>query len=120
MSFEAAIGERLRGLCAGRVWPDFRPPGVSQTLPFVTWQQVGGQVVSFLEGGHPGMRNARIQVNTWDASRLGANSLMRAIEVEILGTGALQATAIGALTAIYDPAVKLYGARQDFSVWLAD
>lgn len=120
MSFEAVIGERLRGLCAGRVWPDFRPPGVSQTLPFVTWQQVGGQVISFLEGGHPGMRNARIQVNTWDGTRLGANNLMRAIEVEILGTPALQATAIGALTATYDPAVKLYGARQDFSVWLAD
>lgn len=120
MSFEAVIGERLRALCAGRAWPDFRPHGVSVALPFCTWQQVGGQVVSFLEGGHPGMRNARIQVNTWDSTRLGANNLMRAIEVEILGTRTLQATAIGALTATYDQAVKLYGARQDFSVWLAD
>lgn len=120
MSFEAAIGERLRGLCGGRCWPDFRPVGVSQALPFVTWQQIGGQVVSFLEGGHPGLRNARIQINTWDSTRLGANQLMRAIEVEILGTPSLQATAIGALTAIYDQSVKLCGARQDFSVWLAD
>lgn len=120
MSFEAAIGERLRGLCGGRVWTDFRPVGANKTLPFVTWQQVGGQVISFLEGGHPGMRNARMQINTWAATRFDANNLMRAIEVEILGTPALQATAIGALTAIYDQSVQLFGARQDFSVWLAD
>lgn len=66
------------------------------------------------------MRNARMQINTWAGTRLEANNLMRAVEVEILGTRALQATAIGALVATYDPSVSLYGARQDFSVWLAD
>ena len=119
MSFETVINARLRALCDDRAWPDFRPPDVPKVYPFCTYQQIGGQVFEFLENSHPGTRNARMQVNVWGTDRLTVNALMREIEEDFLGTE-LRASAIGALTSLYDPAVKLYGARQDFSVTLDD
>lgn len=119
MSFEATITARLRALCGGRAWPDLRLPTVDQALPFVTWQQVGGDALWFLEGGHPGARVPRIMVHVWGSSRLTVNELMRAIEVDLLGPP-LRANAIGALTALYEPVQKLFGARQDFSVFYRD
>lgn len=119
MSIESTLKTRLRALCSDRAWPDFRPPGVSQARPFITWQQIGGRTISFLEGGHPGKRNARVQINVWADDRETANTLMRAVEVDLL-TANRTTEAIGALTALYEPEMKLYGARQDFSIWFAD
>lgn len=119
MSIESTLKTRLRALCGNRAWPDFRPPNAPLTRPFITWQQVGGRTVSFLEGGHPGLRNARVQINVWADDRETANTLMRAVEVDLL-TADRKTSAIGALTALYEEQMKLYGARQDFDFWFAD
>lgn len=119
MSLESMLKTRLRPLVGNRAWPDFRPLEASKELPFITWQQISGEVHEFLEGGAPALRNARVQVNVWAGDRETANTLMRAVENDLL-TIDKRTSALGALTATYDTTVKLYGARQDFSVTHVD
>lgn len=119
MSLETRLKTLLRPLVTNRAWPDFRPSASVKTTPFITWQQIGGETISFLEGGHPGKRNARVQINVWASDRETANTLMRTVEVALLNE-ARSTSALGALTALYEQDMALYGARQDYSLWQAD
>lgn len=113
MSIEAAVFNALKGLVANRVYPDFAPDGA--TLPFITYQQVGGQAISFMDQANPDKRNARVQVNVWAASRSAASALSKQVEDALRFLPA--STVTGAAVSEYESALKLYGTRQDFSFW---
>ena len=113
MSLETSIFGALSALVGGRVYPDVAPDDTP--TPYITYQQVGGRSVSFVDSTAPNKKNARVQINVWAATRTAASDLGRTVE-DTLRT-ALRATALGALVATYDPETRLRGTRQDFSIW---
>ena len=117
MSLEAGIFDALKGLVSNRVYPDVARADTPR--PYITWQQVGGAAVNFLECVPPGRRNARVQVNCWDSTRIAAAALARAVEDALVSAPALRAYVVGAMAASHEPDLTppLYGTMQDFSIW---
>lgn len=118
MTIESDLFAGLSGLAAGtRVYPDVAPN--NPTAPYIVWQVVGGQVVTFLEAAMPGLRNARVQVAAWATTRQAASNLSRAAEQALVTSATLLAQPIGAMVNDFDEDTSLYGSRQDFSLWYA-
>jgi hypothetical protein len=115
MSMATILQAALAQFAGGRVFPDIAPEDTER--PYITWQQVGGVPVNFVDAGVPGKKNARVQVNVWAATRLDANDLSASIEDALRGVAALQTTVLGAAIAVYEPDTKLKGCMQDFSFW---
>ncbi|USX25783.1 DUF3168 domain-containing protein [Oxalobacteraceae bacterium OTU3CINTB1] len=115
MSLDAQLFAALSPLVNGEVYPDVAPDGVAR--PYITYQQVGGDVVNYTEGSIPDRRNARVQINVWAETRLGASSLSELVEDTLRPITELQTSVIGARASVYEPETKLRGARQDFSIW---
>ena len=113
MSVEAAICTALSALVP--TYPDVAPFDTS--LPYATYQQVGGQVITLLESAVAGKRNGRFQISIWSATRIEAADLMRQMEAALITDPALRALPLGAMVATYDAETKTYGARQFFSIW---
>lgn len=117
MSVEQSIYDALRVMVANRVYPDVAPDGVAR--PYITYQQVGGQSVNFLEPGTPSMKNGRFRVTVWAATRTEAAALMRQIEDALRVVPALHTTVLTGAAAMTDPETPLKGAQQDFSFWFS-
>jgi hypothetical protein len=66
-----------------------------------------------VEGGLPGKRFARIQINVWAKTRQEANTTMQLIE-DALRPAPLRATVLGALIARVNEFNGNRGAQQDF------
>lgn len=119
MTVEADIFLALKDLVPtnvdGRrgVWRDIAPTGVMR--PYITFQQVGGVAVNLLESAVADKKNGRFQINAWADGRDEVASLSRQIEDTLVAS--LRATVIGAPVAVYEEETKLYGTRQDFSIW---
>ncbi|WP_416046679.1 DUF3168 domain-containing protein [Cupriavidus basilensis] len=114
MAIEADLFQALQGLVGGRVYPDLAPADVG--LPFVTFQQVGGQPINFLAGA-PDKENGRFQLNVWSDDREQATALLRQIRRTLVEDPRLLATVMTGVVWPYEPLTKLYGATQDFSIW---
>lgn len=114
MSLETDLHTLLTGVTAN-VNPDFVKFGTA--APYVTWQQAGGQTVSYMENTLPTLRNARIQISAWATTRISANALAKSIEDALIQATAFQARPVGALVSASDPDTGLRGAIQDFSIW---
>lgn len=116
MSARSIIYGALRGLVADRVFPNIAPEGTPR--PYLTYQQVGGAAVNFMGNDLPSKRNARFQLNVWADTRLAAANLAHQVEDALRLAPGLQTTVIGAPTDDYEEDTKLFGTRQDFSVWV--
>lgn len=106
----------LKTLAGGRVYPDVAPH--NPQLPYITFQQVGGEALNFLDRTLPSKLNARMQVNVWAATRLEACTLAQQVEELFQLSLTLQAETLGAAVADFEEVGQLYGFRQDFSVWV--
>ena len=115
MTIEASIFTAIKSLCSNRVFPDVAPFGT--TLPYITYTQIGGEPVSYLENAVPSIQNGRFQFNVWGTSRAACSALMAQIETALVASTTFQARPIGSPTSIYDSDMALYGAMQDFSIW---
>lgn len=115
MTIEASIFTAIKSLCSNRVFPDAAPYGT--TLPYITYTQVGGEPVSYLERTVPSIQNGRFQFNVWGTSRSACSDLMAQIETALVTATAFQATPLGAPTSIYDSDMALYGSMCDYSIW---
>lgn len=114
MSVEKAIREALLPVCP-RVFYDFAP--VETQRPYVTFQQIGGRVLSFMDPTVPSKKHGEFQVNVWADKRTDASALARQIEAALIAAAAFQASPIGAPASDFDPDIPVYGAQQSFSVW---
>lgn len=115
MTVESNLFDCLKGLVSNRVYPDVAPFGVEK--PYITYQQVGGDVVTFIDSTMPSKRNGRFQLNVWATTRLAAAALARQVESALVTSSALRATPMGAAVSSYEPDTLLYGSRQFFSIW---
>jgi hypothetical protein len=114
MSLEADLHTVLSGVCP-RVYPDVAPN--KTTKPYITWSQVGGNVLKPLANELASKRNARIQVNVWSKTRAEAVTLMLACEQALIESTLFVATQNGAAVASYSEDDDTRGMFQLFSVW---
>lgn len=114
MTVEASIFTAIKGLCGNRVFPDLAP--LNTTKPYVTYTQIGGEAVSYVENVVPDIQNGRFQFNVWGTTRAACSSLMAQIETAMVTATAFQARPVSAPTSIYDSDMALYGAMCDYSV----
>ena len=115
MSAESLIFDALQGLVDTRVYPDFAPENTDR--PYITYQQVGGDSINFLQQVVPSKANARFQVNVWADTRQAASDMALQAETALRMAADLQTIVLGAPVALYEPELNFYGTRQDFSVW---
>lgn len=115
MTIEAQVFQALRQLVGGRVYPDLAPAGVAR--PYIVYQQVGGDVVNFLDRTIPSKRNSRMQVCAWADARIEASTLIEHAELALRAAIGLKAVTLGGPVWTYDEETTLRGARQDFSLW---
>lgn len=103
----------LKGMVGNRMFPDVAP---ELTLrPYITYQQVGGVAVNFVDPTVPGKKRSRFQINIWGDTRGAVAVLAAQVEDALRVVTALQTTVEGAPVATYEPDTKLYGSMQDFS-----
>lgn len=114
MSLESQITAALEPLAPGRVFPDVAPDAA---LPYITYHQVGGEVINYTDGAIPDRSNARVQINVWAATRAAASQLGAQVEAAIRAVRELQPTVLSARVAMYDDESRAKGTRQDFSLW---
>lgn len=115
MSIEASIKTAIGSLVSSRVYPDVTPD--NPVFPLIVYQQVGGQAVESMEGTIADKDNARMQVVVWSKTRLEATTIARSARSALVST--LNAITYAAPVSLYDEALKLYGARTDYSLWYA-
>lgn len=116
MSLESDLNTLLKTKCQ-RVYPDVAPAGTA--LPYVTWQGIGGESISYLDNTAGDKRNVLVQINGWSSNRLEALQLIRAIEDVMRASSAFVASPMGEPLSTYEADVPVYGTLQRFSIWAA-
>lgn len=114
MSLETDVYAVLQTVCP-RVFPDVAP--FNTQMPYITWQQIGGDVITPLSNELPDKRNALIQVNCWTESRLSSNQLALQVEAAMVAASQFVAVPRGAFTSSFEDDVDGRGTMQDFSIW---
>ena len=115
MTVESDLFNAVKTLVSNRVFPDIAPHGT--TMPYITYQQVGGDTVAFLERAMPSKKNGYFQVNVWCTTRAAAAALILQIEEAIVTSTAFQAEAKSGPVAGYTDELNTYGFFQHFSIW---
>ena len=115
MTVEENIVALLGPLVSNRVYPDTAPAG--EPRPHITFQQVGGESIHFMERAVPSKKNGRFQVNVWSDTRLEAADLALQVENAFLTATTMQATPLGSPIALHEDDLNFYGTQQDFSIW---
>ncbi|MBV2180776.1 MAG: DUF3168 domain-containing protein [Castellaniella sp.] len=118
MSVETELFSLLKTLVDGRCYPDATPD--APVFPLIVYQGAGGRAHDYLERKLPDCEHYRIQINCWTKSRTTANALALQVRQRIIEQGAAfeSAETMGQAVGLYEEALKLYGARQDFGVWI--
>lgn len=115
MTIESDIYDTLKGLVGNRVFPDVAP--FSTTRPYITYQQVGGTPIHYIDPTLADKKHGLFQINVWAETRSQAASLALQVEAAFIAATAYQARPAGGLVAQHEPDLNLYGTMQDFDVW---
>jgi len=114
MSLEADLKALLGPLVGNRVYPDVTPE--DPKYPLIVYQQVGGDVVEFVEGKVADKDHARMRVHVWAKTRLQATQIARQVRVAIV-EGVLKGSTYGAPVSLHEDMLKIYGNRTDYGIW---
>jgi hypothetical protein len=114
MTLEEKLYVELTAVCP-RVFTDFAP--TDTVRPYVTYQQVGGETLQFMDRTVPSKENADIQVSVWADTRKEAKAMILAIEAQLINATSVQAGPIAASISDFDADMERYCSRQDFNVW---
>jgi hypothetical protein len=115
MTIEAKIYSALSPLVGGRVFPDVAP--LTTVRPYIVYNQVGGEVLSYLENTVPTKQNGRFQLNVWADTRATCAAVMLQVETALVTSTTMQARPISAPVGDFDNDMDLFGAMQDFTIW---
>ena len=103
----------IKTMAGGRVYPDVAPP--SAVKPYLVYQSAGGVDETTFDGADT-LQNSRMQVCAWATSRAEAATLIQQVR-DALTAAPVSGTPIGAPVSVYEDDTKLYGSRQDYSIW---
>ena len=115
MTTESDLYNTLKALVVNRVYPDLAPIGTAR--PFITYSQVGGEALAFLENTLPDKKNGRFQIDVYADSRAVCSAVALQIEAVMTAAVAFQARAMGAPVSGYEPDMLIFSSMQDFSIW---
>lgn len=117
---EQAIFALLGPLVDGRCYPDATPD--DPQFPLIVYQVVGGQAHEFLDRTLPTTENYRVQVFCWSRSRIDTRTLQREVRRLLIEQGKVfdSAQTQGQAINLYEEQLRLYGTRQDFSIWVSE
>lgn len=115
MTIEADIFTAIKSLAGNRCFPDFAP--LSTARPYITYVQIGGEAISYLDNTVPDGKIGRFQINVWGDTRASVSTLMLQVEAAMIQATAFQARPLSAPSSDYDHDSLVYGAMQDFSVF---
>lgn len=120
MTLETEIFTALKSLVNNRVYIHPAPQTVSE-LPRITYQQIGGVPINFLEGSPVPKDRCRVQVNCWYGNREqdkeAALALGRAAANALRAHTELQTTVLSGMIFVFDQETALSGTMQDFQVF---
>lgn len=114
MSLEANLFTLLQAQCP-RVFPDVAP--LDTQRPYITYQQIGGDDLSYVDNTLTDTRNPEVQINYWAETRAAAKALALQTRDALMTSTAVQARPTSGLVDDYDEDMQRYGSRQDFSIW---
>jgi hypothetical protein len=114
MQLEEKLTALLQTICPSS-FPDYAP--ANTVVPYVIWQQIGGEAPDFLDQALPNKRNGWVQIEVWCTTRAAASALMLQIEAALIAATNMQATPMAALTNDFDSDTGRRGCRQDFNIW---
>jgi hypothetical protein len=115
MTIEADIFTALKGLVSNRCFPDFAPLGTVR--PFITFEQTGGEALSFLDNSLPDKKHGRFEIGVYADTRASCAAIALQVEAAMAAATAFQSTAIHAPISDYASDVKIYSSTQNFSVF---
>lgn len=115
MTVESDLYGILKGLVSNRCFPDFAPLGTVR--PFITFEQAGGEALSFLDGSLPDKKHGRFEIGVYADSRASCAAIALQVEAAMAAATAFQSTAIHAPISDYASDVKIYSSTQNFSVF---
>lgn len=118
MTIESSLFALLGPLVGNRCYPDSTPD--SPEFPCIIYQIVGGRALEWLDRTLPETENYRVQVETWAKTRLEASAVALRVRQKIIEEGSDfdSAETLGQAVTDYQKALKLYGSRQDYSIWI--
>ena len=121
MSMETLVYTALKGLVSNRVYRDIAPDTVTE-LPRITFQQITGSPINFLDNATTPVTitRVRVQVSVWHSSRDACMALSRQVREALRAVAALQTHVETEAMAVLEPngigpSRHLYGAHQDYS-----
>ncbi|KQQ31991.1 hypothetical protein ASF61_16790 [Duganella sp. Leaf126] len=114
MTLEVKLTAILKAISPS-TFADFAP--TSTQRPYITYQQVGGDVIPTLADIAPDKENAEMQISVWADSRRDAKAVITAVEAALIAAQDLSARPISAPVSDYDADMERYCSRQDFSIW---
>jgi hypothetical protein len=114
VALESKLTALLKGVCP-RAYPDFAPNGTAR--PYVTYQQIGGDVINPLARDVPNAENAEMQITVWSDTRGEAKALIKQIEAALIVATDFTAKPRSAAASDFDADIPLYSSRQDFRIW---
>ncbi|WP_321919311.1 DUF3168 domain-containing protein [Paraburkholderia tropica] len=112
-SAESVTYGAIKALAGGRVYPDVAPS--TAVKPYIVYQGVGGVDETTLDGVDT-LQNCRMQVAVWATTRAEAATLIQQVRAAMTAAPVL-GTPIGAPVPVYEDDTKLFGSRQDYSLW---
>lgn len=115
MTVETQIYTVLKSLVGDRCFPDFAPLGTVR--PFITFEQVGGDALSYLDGTLPDKKHGRFEIGVYADTRSQCAAIALQVESAMAASAAFQSTAIHAPISDYASDVLIYSSTQNFSVF---
>lgn len=115
MSVESGIFDALKNLVGNRVYPDLAP--ANTVRPYITYQQIGGTGINFVDPTVPSKKNSRFQINVWSDTRSNCATIAAQVEDALRAATTLHPTILSAPVASYEVETGLRGTRQDYSFW---
>jgi hypothetical protein len=115
MTVETQIYTVLKSLVGDRCFPDFAPLGTAR--PFITFEQTGGEALSFLDGTLPDKKHGRFEIGVYADTRSQCAAIALQVESAMAAATAFQSTAIHAPISDYASDVLIYSSTQNFSVF---
>lgn len=115
MTVEEHIYALLKDLVSGRVFPDVAD--IATPRPYITYQQIGGDVPTYTEQSLTNKANGIFQINVFADSRMSAKSVAGQVEESLIASSALQVAIDSAPRSTYDEDMNLFGTMQDFNIW---
>jgi len=114
MSLESNLTAILKASCP-RVFPDVAPPDA--TVPYVTYQGIGGESLRYTDGSAADKRHVLMQISVWSATRAEAIDLVHGIEDALCAAPVFTVDPQGEAHSTYEEGTQRYGSIQRFEIW---